>query len=651
MRTQTLTVLLTAMLLVAVAFAPAKEDDAGKGKNTPAARKSEKPEPDAKKDESEKPKPKKPAKKPAKKPEAKKPAPKAPPAPKVAHIRMQGQVLASPPEFSLFADKTPGMTLREWMLRLGKARNDDDIDAVALEVDALQLTWAQARELADAIARLNKTKPVYTHIISGQAPQYLLAAAGREVTMDPAGTLMITGLGAELTFFSGTMDWLGIRPQMIQIGKYKGAAEPVTRTGPSKELKAEYNELLDDLYAQLCEGISRRRRLSQPHVRNAIDAGPLDAPAAKEYRFVDGLVAKADFHAHVARKVHAGKHKSVRWVHNYEAKSPRKMDFSNPLAVFSMMMGGPKKQTTREPTVAIVHADGMIVAGKNGRGLFGQPFVGHKTMVQCFEKCRRDKNIKAVIFRVNSPGGSAIASELIYQAVRKCAKVKPVIVSVSGMAASGGYYIALGGQKILANPPAVTGSIGVVGGKMATTEMLGKLGITTYEFTRGRNAGLWLSRAWSDREREVVRKLMQRTYDVFVSRVRDSRGKRIKDVSKVAQGRIFTAREAARNGLIDAVGGFREAVEAAQSAAKIDKSHFIILPRPKTLFDVLYGGQVASASTARWGIDPAAGTVSPLLRAAGLRAAAPAGYLLRLARLLETERVLAVLPYHLEVGP
>ena len=571
--------------------------------------------------------------------------------PKVAHIRMSGLVMSSPPDFSLFMDQTGGMTLREWVQRLAKARNDQRVQAVALEVDTVGMNWSQAVELADAVKRLNAVKPVYAHLTYGGAVQYLVASAAREVTMDPSGELVIVGLGGEMLFFRGTFDWLGIQPQMIQVGRYKGAAETFTRKGPSEDFKGQYDKVLDDLYDQLCGQIARQRRLTVPHVQHVIDEGPIGAPRAREVRLIDRLVAKSEWEDYVVKKVAGRKHKSATWLANFARKEPRKLDFSNPLAMVGMLFSAPKKHETREPTIAIIHADGMIVPGKGGQGFFGGGYVGDKTMISCFKQAEKDDKIKAVVFRINSPGGSALASEMIYQAARKCARKKPVIVSIAALGGSGGYYIALGGQKILADPPALVGSIGVLSGKLAMTELLGKLGISTYEVTRGRNAGLWMSRRWNEREEAAVRRMTTRIYDIFVSRVKASRGRRVKDVSAVAQGRIFTARQAVRNGLVDEIGGMREAIIAAQSAAKLKRSYLLTLPRPKSLMDMLYGQQ----SSLPLGAAPdvlrkLAGASPGLLSADPQRQAGPA-YLLNLARLLQTETVLMAMPYHVSIRP
>jgi len=596
--------------------------------------------------------PAKPKKRPSagqKKPPAKAQAAKKPPRAGIGHLRLGGAVLASPPEFSLFAGQSTAATLRQWLQRLAKARNDPRLRAVAIEIDAPRMSWAQAQELADAVGRLNQVKPVYAHLTSTSALGYLVASAGRDVSMDPAGTLSITGLAAELSFFKGTLDWVGVEAQMVQIGRFKGAAEPYTRTGPSPELQGEYNKLLDDLYEQLSGQIARQRRLTVPHVLHVIDSGPLAADDARRGRLVDRLVSKADWRESVEKAVGGPKHAPVDWLGDYGKKRTKPLDLSNPWALMGMMLSGRPAEKVREPTIAVIHAHGVIVSGTSGEGLLGTRRVGARTLVKCFRQVAGDDKIKAVVFRVNSPGGSAIASELIYQAVRKCARKKPVIVSISAMGASGGYYIALGGRKLLADPAATVGSVGVISGKLAMTALMEKVGITTHAITRGRNAGLRLSRPWDDREREIIRRLSTRTYETFVSRVREARGKRIKDLDAVTQGRIFTARQAVANGMIDGIGGFREALAAAQSAAKIQRSYILTLPRPKTLLDVLYGDQQLLA--------PPGGAVERLLAGKGMPAVLSEprrqmlGYLLSLAQLFESEVALTAMPHGLSIRP
>jgi len=563
----------------------------------------------------------------------------------IAHMRLSGAVLQSPSGFSLFADASQ-MTLRDWLTRLATARTDENVVAVALEIDSPQLTWSQTQELADAVRRLKEHKPVYAYVPSSGAAAYAVASAAGDVAMEPAGDLWLIGLASELTYFRGTLDKLGIEPQFVQVGRFKGAEEPFTRTGPSEEFRTQWDKLLDDMYDQMVSQIARQREIDAGRVREAIDNSPLSAPDARKFALTDRELTFANWKKTVTDKVSdaAGE---VTWTDHYARKRSEMPDFSNPFAVLGMLFGGKPSRQVHGPAVAIIHADGMIMPGVSAESLFGQKLVGSRTIVQAFEQVRRDEQVKAVIFRVNSPGGSALASELIYQAARRCAKEKPVIASVTGMAASGGYYVAAGADTIVADPAAIVGSIGVVSGKLSLTGLYDKIGISTYEATRGRNAGMVLSRPWNKEELAAVRKHAQRWYDTFESRVAESRAGKLKDIDTVAQGRLFTARQAVRNGLVDSTGGLNDAAKLARSAAGIEQCTYITLPEPRTLMDVLYGtGGDASAPAILTRIAP----LEQLAVRAGLSRAgnqgAAAGYLLSLAGLLDSENLAAALPYH-----
>ena len=562
---------------------------------------------------------------------------------RLAHIRMAGSIMDSPPDFSLFGD-SGYMTVRDWLQRIAAARNDNQVAAVAIDIDSPRMSWAHAQEIADAIRRADEVKPVHTYITSGGATEYLVASAGRKVSMEPTGSLTITGLGAELMFFRGTLDWLNVKVQMVQVGKFKGAQDSLTRADPSPEMLGELNKVMDDLYEQLCEQIAQQRKLTVPHVKFVIDEGPLSATDAQRHRFVDRLVTKLDWRQYVEEHV-APKGAAVAWLEDYAAKPRQSLDLSNPFTLFRLLVAGPGGEEVREPTIAIIHADGMIVPGSGGESFFGSRLVGARTLVECFEQARKDDRIKAVIFRIDSPGGSALASELIYQAARKCAGKKPVIASISQTGGSGGYYIAVGADTILADPSALVGSIGVLSGKLAITECLDKkLGIKTYEITRGKNAGLWMSREWTPREVEIIRKQATETYDVFVKRVTDSRAGKAKSIAQVTEGRIFTARQAAANGLIDRVGGMREAVAAAQEAAGLKSSYFISLPRPRSLMDFLGGGGDDAA------MPGAVSTERMVFKRLAERSPGMA-YLMSLAELLDKEVVLTAMPYYPAIRP
>jgi protease-4 len=556
---------------------------------------------------------------------------------------MAGRVLTREPDFDfLRPEQGQDYTLQQWLKRLAKARNDEDVDVLALEIGDLQLNWAQAQELADAIRRFQLAgKPVHVHLTTADAPRYLVASAGRSLSMEPRGTFAVTGVAIEAMFFKRALEKLDMTAQMVQIGKYKGAAEPLTRTEPSKELAHEYNKLLDELYDQLIEQIASQRALMPKAVRQAIDKAPLFGSEAVKLGLADKAVSSVHWSESMMDEWSDQK-TAITFREDYGKPSGPKVDFSNPFQMLSTMMGAKDTERIKDPTIAIVHVDGVIVPGHNSNSMWVGRTSGARTLTRIFDEIDHDERIKAVIVRIQSPGGSALASEKIFQAMRRCAKRKPVIASISGMAASGGYYVACGADHIVADRAGIVGSIGVVSGKIAMREFFKKkLGITTFELTRGKNAGLWTSGQWSKRELSVIRRNSKKWYDTFTRRVRQARDGKDFDIQSVAQGRVFTARQGVENGLIDELGGLQDAVTVALKRAKIDKSYFKVYPRPRTMADVLAGGSSAGAGAAK-------ASLRWLLNRAG-RSGDGAAYLLTIGQLMQDESVLLAMPHHLTV--
>lgn len=562
-----------------------------------------------------------------------------------ASIALEEPILFSPPGFSFFGHNTQ-KTLRDWLVRLAKARKDDSIDGVLLTVGLADLSWSQATELADAIRRLDAVKPVHMHLTSASTPQYILAAAGRSVTIEPAGRLMLLGVSAELAFYRDTMDWVGLKPQFVQIGQYKGASEPLTRNEPSEELRAEYNKILDGHFDRMCRQIADARDLDVPTVRTILDKGPLTAKEARTLELVDAVLPRQQWVEWLEEEV---VDKPIARVDDYGLETPDMPDFENPFALLGMLLKGPKGPSVPRNSIAIVYIEGMIVPGESGESLFGQRYVGTDTIGQCLTEATEEENVHAVILRIQSPGGSALASELIFQHVRRCGESKPVIASVSGLCASGGYYIAAAADEIYADPVALVGSIGVVGGKLATDELMTKLHIQTYQMKRGKFAGLNSLRAWNAEEMAVIRDDAQQWYDLFVRRVREGRGERIEQYDDATQGRIFTAGGARAIGLIDAIGGLNEAAQAAKKAAGLTRARYLVLPRPTTLADIFTGGASASTRPAVTGVLHA--QRAGLLGHLGGRRFQAVRYLLGFTELLDTETFLAADPHFVRIHP
>ena len=278
-------------------------------------------------------------------------------------------------------------------------------------------------------------------------------------------------------------------------------------------------------------------------------------------------------------------------VKNYGVDDREKVDLSNPWAFFSLLTK--RTPESDRPAIAIIHAEGVIVDGEAGNGLFGSNGnIGGEAMRKAFRMAAHDDNVEAIVLRIDSPGGSALASEVMWQAARRAAEGKPLIVSIGSMAASGGYYLASSGDYIFADPSAIVGSIGVVGGKFVTKDLFAKLGLHTETFSRGMNSGMFgSSEPFTDRQRRMVTAWMQETYEQFTQRVMSHRRGKIKDIDQVARGRIFIAKEARYLGMVDELGGIDDAVSFAAAQAGLPAGSYDVksVPPARTLGDLLSG--------------------------------------------------------------
>jgi protease-4 len=314
------------------------------------------------------------------------------------------------------------------------------------------------------------------------------------------------------------------------------------------------------------------------------------------------------------------------------------------------LMKKPQEPENPKAAVALIYAEGVIQDGEAGGGLLGgDDGIGSDDMRLALRLAVRDANVKAIVIRIDSPGGSALASEVMWQAVRRAAAKKPVIISVGTMAASGGYYLASAGDRIFADNTAIVGSIGVVGGKFVLKDLFDKLGVHTETFKRGTNAGLFnMDEPWTDRQRTMVTNWMKQTYEQFTQRVMSTREGKIKDIDTVARGRIFLARQAKELGMVDEIGGINDALAYAADRGELKAGDYDVkvLPAPKTLADYLNGNAAAERESAKLPIRPTIEIgpdsilklAPPALRKALARE-------LQMAQLLQQHPVILVTPY------
>jgi protease-4 len=549
----------------------------------------------------------------------------------LAHIKLSGSLSEAPPASDpLFG--TTAENFKSKLDRIKKARNDDSIQGLYLEIEGLTIGYGKIDELRRAVADFRKSgKKAYAYLQSADAKDYLVGAACDQVALPESGWLMLVGVRAEVTFYKDLFDMIGVKADMLQMGAYKGAAEPFTRSSMSKEFHAQYEGLINDFYEHGVVGATAasRPKLTADEVKKLIDDGPFSARQAAKAGLIDHVAYPSGFQDDIKESLKADRLKISKDYGKAKAKAPALTDLFDLAKLFAP----PTTPKLSKPGVAVVYATGVIVTGKSaGSSLLGEETCGSTTMVEAIKQAEEDPNVKAIVLRVDSPGGSALASDLIWHELAR--SKKPVIASMSDVAASGGYYISMAAGKIYAEPDTLTGSIGVVGGKFALGGLEKKIGLNTETISRGANATLLsTSRPFTESERKVFGSLMRETYDLFLDKALEGRKKAGKTLTKeklendLAGGRVWTGRQAKEHGLVDELGTLNDAIAAAWKAAgqpETKEPELLTLPRPRDLFDELQdmiSGTDAPGSRALLrqvpGLQERLGTLGGMLRLRG----------------------------------
>lgn len=479
-----------------------------------------------------------------------------------------------------------GTGLRTVIERLRELAGDDKLAGVVVRAGNVAISVPDAIELRAAIHDLRKAgKTVACHAEAATNTGYLVLAACDKIALAPLGDVVITGPAAMPVHIKPLLDKLGIQADFLHIGAYKGAAEPLTLDAPSKESQETIGAILDRRYQTMVDIIAAERKLPAATVKSLIDTGLFPADQARTAGLVDDVAAFEAFRDGLAG--------TAGW-----ARLELHPDRSDPMAMMvklSRFLGAMPPDRPAGDHVALVYALGNIVDG-DGEGVLGaREQIASRTLVAALRALSAAPAVKAVVLRIDSGGGSALASELIWRAVAELKAKKPVIVSMSDVAASGGYYIACGATKIFALDDTLTGSIGVVGGKLALRDGLARLGVNTFPTGRGKRATMMASLGpWTDDERGAIRSQMEAVYRVFVGRVAEGRGKPAADIDRIAQGRVWTGARAKELGLVDEIGGLDAALAEARKLAKVDAAVGLeIYPPAPTLRDIVVGfGQV-----------------------------------------------------------
>lgn len=513
----------------------------------------------------------------------------------VGLIEIHGRPTAQPHALAWLIGTGEHPTLRQVIDLFKEAGENDNLKGVVVRLRETELTTTQVEEIGQAMQRLrDKGKKVHLFADNYQTAELLLGAYADEVIIQSGGGIMFPGMHMEEMYMADTFAWVGITPQMVQVGDYKGANEQYMNAGPSPAWDKNISGLLDALYGNVRTRLKTGRKLNDAQLDDAMKASWMAlAETGKRVGLIDSIVDLPVLSAHLEKEYKT----DIAWT-NFDTDSEElKIDASNPLALLSRLSREPRNTPTRE-AIAIVHIDGPIMDGRSREGgLFGEASVGSTTIRRALEEIRDEDLIKGVIVRIDSPGGSAIASEVIWQGLKRVGEKKPVWISVGSMAASGGYYCLVAGDKVYVNPSSIVGSIGVVGGKMALGGVYDHLKLRIKERSRGPMGEMMSSATpWTDDQKAAVRTKMKETYDLFTSRV--SAGRAGIDLSRTAEGRLFTGNDAVALKMADKVGSLDDCIADLAKEKGLTAGEFQILeyPGPKSLADAI--GEMLGGSTA-----------------------------------------------------
>lgn len=439
----------------------------------------------------------------------------------------------------------------------------DDVRGVYLRIGNLSIGWAKAEEIRRAISTLTKTgRRADCFLTGGEDLEYFIASACTEIIVAPPSFVRLDGLASTRLYFGEALGRIGVRFEVERIGPFKNAPDTFTRSDMSEEERGRLSAWLDAVEHTLVRGIAEGRQLSEDEARATLDEGVFTASAAKHRRLVDNVLYPDEIQAHLNGHydgfVVFGGAKEV-------LKSPSPRPWASP------------------PAVAVVHVDAAITSGRSSASPLGLGrTVGARTLISALEKAGRSNRIKAVVLRVDSPGGDAVASDLLAHAVAKLATRKPVIASFGDVAASGGYYLAAPAQRIFAEATSLTGSIGIYSVKLDVSSLLKKLGVGVEFLTRGAFAGQMSPyRSRSEAATRVVKRALEASYSRFLETVADGRDMTVEQVHSVAEGRIFSGQDAVEVGLVDEIGGLKKALLAAVRAAGLDPSNVAVMSLPE----------------------------------------------------------------------
>ena len=537
-------------------------------------------------------------------------------------LRPSGDIPEVLPDVFLGAGE---LTVRNYVELIRKAKGDSRISGIVLRPGGINSPfWAKLQEIRSALEDF-KTSGKYVHAwleYAGDREYYLATAADR-IYLLPSTTLDLTGVATYEVFLRGTFDWVGTYPDFLHVGDYKTAVNTYlekTYTPAHREMSESLNR---SQYDHLVRTIANARKKPESEVQVLIDQGPFQPADALRAGLIDEVAYEDELDDLVdvlreARYVEAEDYAPVSWE---------------------------STGVTPRSKIAVINAAGVINSGRSGFDPVNGAVVGADSLVEYIREARADRSIRAIVLRVDSPGGSSTASDLIWRELSISREnQRPVIVSMSDLAASGGYYIALGGDAIVAQPGTLTGSIGVYTGKFVTTGSLDKLGANIEATSHGKHAEMYSpDRRFTPEERQKVRESMQLVYDQFIERTAAARHMPPEKVDEVAQGRVWTGEQAKQIGLVDELGGLYKAIDLAKQRARIaadEEVQLVVYPPRRSFYEVLSEEIQSPLGRLR-----AAHTADALLQILGPRERKALAAVLAPSRLFRSGQVLAHMPY------
>lgn len=476
------------------------------------------------------------------------------------------------------------------LTQLRKAKVDPRIGAVMLEINFPGIGWGKADELRDAIKDLRSSgKPVYAYMEIGMNKEYYIATAADKIFLPPSGDIYINGLAAEAMFYKGSLDKLGVEVDAIQIGpKYKSAPDQYTKTAMGDGQREVINSLLDEFFGRFTNAIAESRKKSVEDVKALIDNAPYNAKKAKELGLIDDAFYREQVDSELKAKLGYKESDTLRTIRGGAYRE-----------IPSDTLG-----LNNGERVAVIYASGAITSGRSSSGPLNGESVGSDTVVAAVNDAANDKTVKAIVLRVDSGGGSALASDVMWYALENAKAKKPVVVSMGDVAASGGYYIACNANKIVAEPATITGSIGIFVFKPNIKGFYDWIGVSNEYTMRGKNAGIFrATEKWTPEERAKMESQISSVYyDSFIPKVATGRKKTPEEANALGQGRVWTGTQAKANGLIDEFGGLEKAISIAKELANLpaDKDvRRVVFPAPRPFFETLFNDETSSEAKAQ----------------------------------------------------